>query len=276
MQPILTATDLTDTSTAATERAAEIASEEVAAMHLLHVLPRGASAQRSAEARAKLDALAESLRQRFACIAAVEAEVASGSVARMIAATADRIDARLIVLGHDGAIDWGMILAGSTSERLVRRTGRPVLIARNTVDHPYRTALVAVDASAMARRALDLAFTIGSLQRLYVLHAYQPRLLSVFDELGEDDSHVNAARVRLDHLVAEACARHRNHKVETTARVAEGDPVTAIEATWDVLDPDLVVIVTRPGLSVLLGLRDSVGELAIEGERFDLLIQRAR
>ncbi|MEM1201922.1 MAG: universal stress protein [Acidobacteriota bacterium] len=83
---------------------------------------------------------------------------------RLIARVADEKNADLIVVGaSEGPAALGPIL-GSTADRLLRRTHRPVLVVRGDVDPPRRV-LAPVDLSKLSgqgvARALDLVADMG-------------------------------------------------------------------------------------------------------------------
>jgi nucleotide-binding universal stress UspA family protein len=59
-------------------------------------------------------------------------EAAAGSAPDEIVRAAERVDARLLVLGARGAGFLRRLVLGTTSQRLVRRTDRPLLVVRQT------------------------------------------------------------------------------------------------------------------------------------------------
>lgn len=135
---ILCATDGREHSERAMRRAAVIARETGAELHIVNVeetepapmrLGREYIAAERAETRARVK------RQVAAAVADARLTVNphylvnySGSVAAQIAGLADRIDADLIVVGSHGRGVIAGALAGSVAQRLPHETRRPVLV----------------------------------------------------------------------------------------------------------------------------------------------------
>lgn len=63
---------------------------------------------------------------------------ASGAATEEIVREADALDAALVVLGSRGVGFLRRLVLGTTSERLLRRTTRPLLVVRQTPHEPYR------------------------------------------------------------------------------------------------------------------------------------------
>jgi nucleotide-binding universal stress UspA family protein len=139
---ILCATDGNEHSERAMRRAAVIARETGAELHIVNVeetapapmrIGREYMAAERAETRTRV--------QRQITAAAADARLTvnphylvnySGSVAAQIAGLADRIDADLIVVGSDGHGVLTGALAGSVAQRLPHETCRPVLVLAGT------------------------------------------------------------------------------------------------------------------------------------------------
>ena len=85
---------------------------------------------------------------------------------------AAREAAQLIVMGTHGRGGWNRWAMGSVAERVLRESPVPVLTVRNTAPRELRQILVAVDDSALARRALHLASEVAGCfsAALTVLH----------------------------------------------------------------------------------------------------------
>ena len=72
---------------------------------------------------------------------AVRQAHAAGVPLDEIVGEAQALDAGLLVVGARGAGFLQRLVLGTTSERLLRRTTRPVLVARHTAHEPYRSVL---------------------------------------------------------------------------------------------------------------------------------------
>lgn len=183
--PILVATDFSAHARHAAERAARLAHEAHSALTLLHVLPGEPLAQMrewlgaSSAAEQTLRAEAhQQLTDLAAALAAarqvrVHTEDAAGAPLDEILRAAERLDAQLLVLGARGAGFLRRLVLGTTSERLMRRTDRPLLVVRQTPHEPYRRVLVAVDFSPWSREAVALARRVAPNAHLLLLTVFQ-------------------------------------------------------------------------------------------------------
>ncbi|MDQ1242891.1 MAG: hypothetical protein QG550_2143 [Pseudomonadota bacterium] len=158
IQRLLAATDLSAPARHAAERAALVASELGAALELLHVIsvapadrlrrllaeaPADLEAQVATEASTEVQRLADGLRQQYQVQPTTHVE--QGGLLRQIEARADASAADMLVLGARGASFMRHLLLGSTAERMVRRTTRPMLVVKHPARGPYRRLLVPVE-----------------------------------------------------------------------------------------------------------------------------------
>lgn len=151
--PILAATVFSAAAHHAADRAARLARETGAALTLMHVMPAsgllelrscfGAGSDMEqrlqAEARQHPGQLAGELHATRHV--AVRQAHAPGAPLDEIVREAQALDAGLLVVGARGAGFLQRLVLGTTSERLLRRTTRPVLVARHTAHEPYRRVL---------------------------------------------------------------------------------------------------------------------------------------
>jgi nucleotide-binding universal stress UspA family protein len=182
---LLAATDFSAHARHAADRAARLAHETHAELTLMHVLPGetlarlrqwlGAASAPETEvagdAKRRLQVLADELKHGRKV--AVQAHADSGSVLDEILRQADAIDAGLLVLGARGAGVLRRLALGTTSERLLRRTRRPVLVVRQLAHEPYRRALVALDFSPWSQRSLAQARPVAPHARLVLLKVFE-------------------------------------------------------------------------------------------------------
>lgn len=183
--PILVATDFSVHARQAASRAAHLAQETRSALTLMHVRPGAPMAQigawlgaSSAPERKTRDEAQRQLRRLASELASarhveVNFEDAAGAALNEIVRTADRVDARLLVLGARGVGLLRRLVWGTTSARLMHRTDRPLLVVRQTPHEPYRRVLVAVDFSPGSREALTLARRVAPNAHFVILTVFQ-------------------------------------------------------------------------------------------------------
>lgn len=183
---ILAPTDLSAPARQAAERAALIARDSGAHLVLQHVVSTGAldslrqlfGAQPGDlpqrlldEARDELRELGGELHTRYGVAATVHLSV--GAVASEITRHANAVDGDLLVLGARGASPMRDLLLGSTTERVLRQTGRPLLVVRREATQGYHRVLVPVDFSPRSLQAIRMARLLAPYAALVLLHAVE-------------------------------------------------------------------------------------------------------
>jgi nucleotide-binding universal stress UspA family protein len=185
LRSIVAATDFSGPARHAVERAASLAHQSGAALTLLHAV----SDTSLSELRAWLGAdhamagqLLDEAAQRLGRLAnelcathcqQVQTRVATGAVLDEIGRHAEAVQADLLVVGARGSGFLRRMVLGSTSERLLRRTARPLLVVRQPPHEDYRRALVALDFSPWSIQALHTARRVAPQSRLVLLTAFQ-------------------------------------------------------------------------------------------------------
>jgi hypothetical protein len=127
---------------------------------------------------------------------AVKAIEASGSVLDEIRREADTLDAALLVVGARGAGFLRRLVLGSTSERLLRRTNRPVLVVRQTPHEPYQRVLLALDFSPWSVQAVAVARRVAPQARFVLFTAYQVPFGDKLRYAGVDEATIEHYRVQ--------------------------------------------------------------------------------
>jgi len=173
-----------------------------------------------------------------------ECSIQTGNVVNEILAAADRVD--LLVVGADGSRSLRDLLIGTTTDRLLHKCRRPILISKSDARAPYRRVLVPVDFSVHSIASLRLATQLAPGADLLLFHAYlQPPSgeLRLQDITGEalDRYHAERRSQALSNM------RHLHEKVAAPAAKAAffvecGDPNTVIAAKAAELGADLIVV----------------------------------
>lgn len=240
---LLAATDLSEHARAAALRAAALACGLDARLTLVHVADASDAPARQAAADG-LRALAAEIAQRTGL--AVEARLETGDPTERVTEAA--LDAGLLVVGATSRNPLQRLVLGTTAERLLRRSLRPVLVVkRPQAGQPYRRVLVPVDLSAYSRHALALAIRIAPDAQITVLHAYDTADAASARAAGL------SAQARLD-LTADAHARAvralaglldefpQAARGRLAASVVRGDVVDAALAAASASDVELIVV----------------------------------
>jgi nucleotide-binding universal stress UspA family protein len=187
---ILVATDLTDRSDRAIERALQLQGQTGATLTLLHVMEPGLTGWLEAHRRSDAEAF---LGDRIARLPGevrshCSHQVAVGGAFSTIAGEAQR--AGLIVLGEPGKYRFADLFVGTTADRVVRASPIPVLMVKGASPGPYQRVLAPFDLSEGATNALKTALAIAPNAEVRIVHAWRPPLAA----LGQRSAATNAIR----------------------------------------------------------------------------------
>jgi len=247
--PVLVATDFSAHARHAADRAARVAHEASSPLTLMHVLAGDALAQLRGwlgagaaaeqlmrdEAQRQLRRLADEL--RASRHVAVDLHEAAGAVLDEIVREAEALQAGLIVTGARGAGFLRRLMLGTTSERLMNRTTRPLLVVRQTAHEPYRRVLVPVDFSPWSLNALAIARRVAPNAQLVVMSAFEVPFESKLRFAGIEPAMIEHYRER-----ARVDAAQRAHALAAQAGLKPGRWQPCIVEKEQDLDCDLVVM----------------------------------
>jgi len=292
-ESILVASDLSTRADRAFRRAVDLSRQHGARLHALHVIERmtGADAPPAVllkrtfgTADAAIESLARqaefALRKKLAALVAPpdlgEVTVSAGTPFVEITRLARERDVDLVVIGAHGAHylkDW---LIGTTAERVVRHSDRPVLVVKQPLRDPYRRILAAVDFSDTAGSALGLVRRLAPKAKVSLLHVYDLSqmeapaidLMSSREFMKLQAEYEREQRTRLSQLAGDLGLGTG----KSVNLVRYGYPGRVINSVVDESRADLVAVGTR-GLSgvrhLLLG---SVAEHVLRESRCDVLV----
>ncbi len=183
IERVIAATDFSEASRPALQRAVRIATEHRASLQLITIVPQGWRSEvrawfagtdihtGMAAIRSRLQQTANELARDNA--ATIDTVVLEGDPRTEIAAHVNRVDAQLLVVGAHGRGLIGEVVLGSTALALLERCDAPILVVRKYDGEDYRVVLAGVDFEPAARGALEFAAALFPAATLSLVHAYQ-------------------------------------------------------------------------------------------------------
>jgi nucleotide-binding universal stress UspA family protein len=257
---LLAATDFSAPARHALERAAQLAATHPGAqLTLTHVVSasmlarlRGVmrdeapamEARVADEAQQALTELATRLGTQYAC--PVNTRLSQGVALEAITDLADELQSDLLVMGARGAHFVREFLLGSTTERVLRKTRRPVLAVKQRPQGAYRRVLVPVDFSAHALAAAQTAHRWLPDAEIILLHAFEVDIESTlrFANIAEEQIHQYRVRAREDAIdaMAQFVDQLSIPAGQLTRMVVHGAPTLRILENEQSLDADLIVM----------------------------------
>ncbi len=285
LSSILVATDFSVDGNNAVRRAAQLAHQHEARLHILHVLHDGGSRPlrewftpltdvdlKAALARAALRRVAIEIAGAYDVTATVEVRL--GDPLHVVTQAAEQ--AELVVLGHRGQRRMGTLLVGGTADRLLRTCRRPVLVVKRAAEGPYRTALMPVDFTIGSEAAVRVGAAVAAQARTHVFHAAESYVASMLRRAGAERGVIDDVTAR-----EEAGALSRMRRLLATAgvtarpvvfSVGRGPADLAALAQARALRADLIVA-GKNGRSTLGSfLLGSVSRELLAGSDCDMLI----
>ena len=259
VEHLLAATDLSAPARHAAERAAVLAAELGATLDLLHVIsdaplhqmrrllaeaPADLDAQVEAHARAELQRLTDGLLAHHGV--RPRGRVERGGLLETICAGAESMRADVVVLGARGAGFLRHAVLGSTAERLVGRSSRPLLVVRQPPHERYRRVLVAIDFSAHSLRASKVALALCPQSQLVLLHAFEVPFETELRSAGVSEETLQQYRYIAQRQASQSMQSFLGQAglppEQVTSLVMHGDPLTRVVQQEQERDCDLVVV----------------------------------
>jgi len=280
MTSILAATDFSPRAELAIKRAAFLARSNQHRLDLVHVVdpdrPRALIDAEAGLSRELLERQGERLREEFDVPVGIhlfEAEPSAG-----IAEALDQLEPQLLVLGAYRQRWFQHTFIGTTAERSIRASGKPVLIVNRDARDDYAHIVVAVDLSEASAHALKttLALRLQARAMLSVAHLFTaPGVGSITMASAsqrEIEQHVADEQALATRDLDRFLEKNPPGRVQRIVRHLNSTPAEAIEKVADELGADLLVMGAGPGLG---RSRRSLGgttlELLARGRR-DMLV----
>ena len=263
---ILLATDLTDRSELALERATQLCRTGCAdKLTLLHVVAIGLPPMLSAQ---QLSAAETFLAGKIAQLPSLGVQTPASAIVRTgypfstIIGEAIKVKADLILVGSPAKSPYAHTVVGTTAERVIRFGECPVLLVNQPSRGPYGRVLAAFDGSDGAVRSLAAALTIAPDAEFRIVHAWwpPPASLAEGDEARRSiDANNDRLRALLSAMVEQTTAAARATPARMSIDMVENNPYVVLsnELRW----PDLLVMGTHS--KGRLASTTSIGRLAL-------------
>lgn len=289
LHTILAATDLSAAARLACERAVRLASTCDAYLELQHVVNTGAldslrllfASQPDDLQQRLLDEAREELRSLLAELhdglgGSANLHLDIGNVVNEITRQADALDADLLVLGAHGSSLVRDLIVGSTTERVLRRTGRPLLVVRRPAPRGYRQVLIPVDFSARSLKAIEVARRLAPKAALVLLHTFEVPFEGRLRHAGVSEQELAALRASAQRegetRMAELIARAGLPAAALHSLVLYGDPSVQILEHERLQGSELIVIGKRGQNSLEDLLLGSVTKQILSQAQSDVLV----
>lgn len=274
---ILLATDLSARCDRAAERAAALAQQWNAALHVLTVVASDdhldeSSAPNEASVAVARRKAEDSIKGHAGAII----HVMTGAAETSIDVRAKQIGADLIVTGPSGGRWLGQTVLGRTVRSLMRLVRVPVLLVKSPANRRYRRVVVSMDLSDASRAPVEVAMRFfGKDASLSVFHAFGTPF-----RLFSDDVRAYEAGVRdgVTMEIREALRAWSVPDVEKVPVIADygGDPATRLAELAVKHEIDVVVAGTHGRTGIMNLMLGSVAEAIVETVTCDLLIAPSR
>lgn len=275
---VLVCVDLTERSRNAFARAVELARAPGTDLKLLHVtsdaLPHKVADTHESYARDMLHDLA--LRARSENVGEVEPVLVRGRDYEAIISEARRAKADLIIIGTHRPSSLAQDMLGTTSDRVLRFGGIPVLLARTKPEGGYGSIIVAVDFSSASRRALELMVRWFPAARIRAVTAYGGKRRSLLSQ----DTSVHDAAAETQRLAIKGFLDEISEAMGPEHADAIGRIEPHVERGWaeDVIlnaaqeaKPDLIVVGTHARGGLQQAIIGSVAEWVLTEAPCDVL-----
>jgi len=286
IKSLLAATDFSDEAGSGLARAARIASEQQAALVLLHVIS-GPSLdlvrnlfRQSPDVEAKVQAEAQEVLGRLAADIAdvhhvsVTPRVRIGPVLKEILAAAGQAD--LLVIGAHGLNPIRDLILGTTAERLLGKCMQPSLVVKRPPQDAYRRVIVPVDFSRCSAASIAIAMRIAPQAEILVCHAYDAPFEGKLWLAGVSEDQIERYRTEtreramadMDQLIESVAAEG----FRLSPLVERGDANRVILAKEAEREADLIVIGKHGRSAVENFFLGSVTRHILSGSKCDVLV----
>jgi len=251
-QHLLVGTDFSEPAHNAAARAARLSLLLQANLTLLHVIDSVALRALEEVFGSGADTGKRLQDNAHAGLRAMATELASGHLPDChvrIGTLIDEIVAEMtsmdmLVLGARGDSPFRDAILGTTAERLLRKSLKPVLVVKRPPQADYRSVLVPMDFSLHAMAALQAALALAPQASIFLLHAFDVPFEGPLHRAGVPQHEIEGYRMRAR---TEATTRLAGMSRDIGGRhvhvlVEHGSPTLQILSKAEEIRPDLIAM----------------------------------
>jgi len=279
MKRILVATDFSARADRAVRRATLLARTHGASITLLHVIDDDQAMRIvKAERKAATELLSEQTRSLHEIDGVgCDYSIVLGNAFDGIVRAAEEIDCDLLVLGPHRRQALKDVFVGTTAERVIRGSGRPVLMANGVPASLYRHVLIAVDFSGCSAYAVRAVQALGLERRaiVSVMHVTDPPGTSLISRASLTESQVQDYLAEIEErAAAELRAFLVGLEFDPVRRLVKRNVTSVADTIGSAareISADLVVVGTRGRTGVAKLLLGSVAEEVLRTAEVDVL-----
>ena len=262
MNSILVATDFSERSDRALRRASLLAKSAGARLTLVHVVDDDQPGRLLKAERAAAASILNDLIQALKKIDGLRCDfrIVEGDPFEGILRAAGDLEPDIVVVGPHRRNSLKDVFIGTTAERAIRASQRPILMANGVPAAPFRNMLVAVDLSACSADALHAFDALGANLMTRASVSENDRRDYVADEARRASQDLDSFLKQIGFAHLPRLVRHNN---STTANVID-------EAAQEI-SADLLVVGTRGRTGVARLLLGSVAQEVLRKAAIDVL-----
>ena len=276
---ILVASDLTGRSDRALLRAVQLKRELAATLTLLHVVEHGLAPEiaqrRRVESIEILDARMLDISEGSLRHVVIEALI--GDPFATIVGEAEARNADLIILGAPGKQRLKDLFVGTTTERVIRHSERPVLVVKEATAEAYRRVLVAFDLSEGASRALETSLTVAPHAEFLLVHVMTPLVRIAGREATTQETltkEKERTRNILEDKAWQAINRSGDPHRKLNIEIIEGSPASVIRNELTGFGADLLALGTHGRGTLQAAIFGSLARDLVAEVSRDVLVTR--
>lgn len=280
MKTLLLASDLSERSDRALDRAILLAADHAARLVVVHVIDDSVPDWLVERQKTAAD---EALRKHVLEKAAsrrldVSVRILDGDPYAEIIESAEEIDADLIILGMHRKNTLRDLFRGTTMDRVIRAGRQPVLIVHRRAVSPYRRIAVATDFSVCSRLAMKSGLMVAPTAEFHLIHAFD---IPFGGFLDSPDTRSRLQKEKEDRMGAflreelEQLQQEIGRAAAAEARVRRGPVIDVLRREIETLNADLLAMGTHGRTGIGLALLGSVTELMLVAPPTDILVTPA-